>query len=129
VGAETITLALQNLAPGTTYHYRIAATNADGTAYGADQSFTTPSYPSPITLPLTAPPIMTPSIALPTETGTSTTIAKKALTRSQKLAAALRTCRMKSKGKRAACRKRARRQYAPVERDPARHRGARHVRR
>ena len=36
----------------------------------------------------------------------------KALTRAQKLAAALKTCRTKAKGKRAGCEKRARKQYA-----------------
>lgn len=29
------------LRPGTTYHYRIEATNATGTTYGSDQTFTT----------------------------------------------------------------------------------------
>ena len=32
--------------PGTTYHYRIAATNTFGTVYGADVTFTTGTYPS-----------------------------------------------------------------------------------
>jgi uncharacterized repeat protein (TIGR01451 family) len=34
-----------NLQPGTTYHYRFVATNADGTTYGADQAFTTAGAP------------------------------------------------------------------------------------
>jgi hypothetical protein len=38
----------------------------------------------------------------------------KALTRAQKLAKALKACRTKSKGKRALCKKRARKQYAPA---------------
>jgi hypothetical protein len=38
----------------------------------------------------------------------------KAPTRTQKLAAALKTCRKKSKGKRAGCEKQARKKYAPV---------------
>lgn len=33
---------LTALQPGTTYHYRIKATNATGSAYGSDQTFTTP---------------------------------------------------------------------------------------
>ena len=32
-------------APATTYHYRAVATNAAGTTYGTDQSFTTPAAP------------------------------------------------------------------------------------
>jgi phosphodiesterase/alkaline phosphatase D-like protein len=36
----TIT-AITGLAPGTTYHYRIAATNAAGTGYGPDATFAT----------------------------------------------------------------------------------------
>ncbi len=39
----------------------------------------------------------------------------KTLTRAQKLAAALKACRTKSKGKRAGCEKRARKGYAPVK--------------
>jgi len=109
-GAESIAVALEDLAPGTTYHYRLTATNADGTSYGQDMAFTTPGVPSPITQPLTLPLLATPTIAFPTETGTTTT-AIKALTRAQKLAAALKTCRKKVKGKRAGCEKRAREQY------------------
>jgi hypothetical protein len=45
-GAQTFTAALQGLMPGTTYHYRIVATNAFGTIYGADETFTTSTYPT-----------------------------------------------------------------------------------
>lgn len=71
----TISVVLQNLAPSTIYHYRIVATNADGTAAGEDQTFTTPVYSNPITLPSTLPLIATPTIAFPTET-TGTIITK-----------------------------------------------------
>jgi DNA-binding beta-propeller fold protein YncE len=115
-GAEVITAALEDLAPGTTYHYRLAATNADGTSYGQDMTFTTLGVPSPILLPLTPPLLATPDIAFPTgsqaNTGKSET---KKLTNAQKLAAALRTCRTKSKGKRARCEKRVRKQYVPAK--------------
>ncbi len=114
-GAEPITVALQDLAPGTTYHYRLTASNADGTSYGQDMTFTTPGIPSPIGQPLTLPLLATPLTAFPAETGTTTTTSTKALTRAQKLAAALKTCRTKSKGKRAGCERRARKQYASVK--------------
>ncbi len=36
-----MTAALTGLAPATTYHYRAIASNANGTSYGADETFTT----------------------------------------------------------------------------------------
>ena len=36
-----VTAAVTNLSVNTTYHYRVAAQNASGTAYGADITFTT----------------------------------------------------------------------------------------
>ena len=44
------------LAPGTTYYFRLVATNAQGTSVGTVRSFTTPGPPSPptaVTLPAT----------------------------------------------------------------------------
>jgi hypothetical protein len=38
--------ALSGLAPSTTYHYRLVATNADGTATGDDATFTTAAAPA-----------------------------------------------------------------------------------
>lgn len=35
--------AISGLEPSTTYHFRLMATNANGTVYGQDQTFTTPS--------------------------------------------------------------------------------------
>lgn len=47
------------LLPGTTYHYRIRATNANGTAYGNDMTFTTPSAPpAPIPVVTTLPAVV-----------------------------------------------------------------------
>jgi NHL repeat len=56
-GVQTFAATLQALAPGTTYHYRIAATNVFGTTYGTDQTFTTTTYP---TAALGAPPSAAP---------------------------------------------------------------------
>jgi hypothetical protein len=38
-----VSVAIANLTPNTTYHYRIVATNSAGTSYGDDQTFTTSS--------------------------------------------------------------------------------------
>jgi hypothetical protein len=40
-----VALAVTGLAQGTTYHYRLVATNADGTTNGTDQMFTTKDPP------------------------------------------------------------------------------------
>jgi phosphodiesterase/alkaline phosphatase D-like protein len=115
LGAQPVEVSLQDLAPGTTYHYRLTATSTYGTTYGQDMTFTTPGVPSPLTQPLTAPLIATPAIAFPTESGTITKTTTKALTRAEKLAAALKACRMKVKGKRAGCVRRVRKEYAAVK--------------
>jgi hypothetical protein len=39
---------LTSLTPNTTYHYRLVATNASGTALGSDVSFKTPKPPVPV---------------------------------------------------------------------------------
>ena len=44
--SEMVAIGVPNLSPGTTYHYRLVASNEDGTTYGADESFTTLSYPA-----------------------------------------------------------------------------------
>ncbi len=63
-GGNTFTVPLQGLTPGTTYHYRILATNAFGTVYGVDQTFTTTSYPSSTLANTGAPPLLpTPLLA------------------------------------------------------------------
>ncbi len=41
------------LSPSTSYHFRAVATNASGTTYGPDQTFTTVSPPTAVTLPAT----------------------------------------------------------------------------
>ena len=54
---ETVSVTLGELQPGTTYYYRVTATNADGTVQGQPQSFTTPGFPTLVTTP-TAPPLV-----------------------------------------------------------------------
>lgn len=41
VGDEPVSMALSGVSPNTTYHYRLVAVNAGGTALGGDQAFTT----------------------------------------------------------------------------------------
>ena len=115
---------LTGLAPGTTYHYRLVATDSAGTAYGADQTFTTyaaviPANPLAATVgagelavPATPTLIPTPTLALAKEAGASLTTKPKSLTKAQKLAKALKACKKQSKGKRTACEKQARKRYS-----------------
>ena len=52
VGSATpVSAELSGLAPSTTYHYRLVATNADGTTKGADATFTTTGSPTSSTPP------------------------------------------------------------------------------
>jgi hypothetical protein len=44
-GSVNVSAALGGLVPGTTYHYRLVATNASGTTGGADRTFTTVGAP------------------------------------------------------------------------------------
>ncbi|MEM9018329.1 MAG: peptidoglycan DD-metalloendopeptidase family protein, partial [Verrucomicrobiota bacterium] len=39
--ASEVSVEISNLSPNTTYHFRVCATNSDGTSYGSDQTFTT----------------------------------------------------------------------------------------
>jgi len=102
-------LTLEDLQPGTTYYYRLVATNADGTTYGEDETFTTPGYLSPIIQPATPPLLAIPAIAFPAETtgvrGTG------ALTEAQKLEKALKACGRKPRKKRAGCERRVRKKF------------------
>jgi hypothetical protein len=113
---EAVTLTLGELQPGTTYYYRVTATNADGTSKGEPETFTTPGFPTLLTAPSAPPLIATPAIGFPTGSlaNTGSGEAKK-LTNAQKLAAALKACKkQKSKSKRANCEKQARKKYAPA---------------
>jgi hypothetical protein len=71
-GTQTLTTTIQGLLAGTTYHYRILAINIYGEAYGADQVFTTPNFPTslltpPNTLPLIPTFLIAPAPTPPTK--------------------------------------------------------------
>jgi hypothetical protein len=60
LSAATATATLGGLNPGTTYHYRVVATNAGGVATGADRVFTTVGAPTQPTTSSTTPPPASP---------------------------------------------------------------------
>jgi hypothetical protein len=112
---ETLSASFNGaLQPGTTYYYRALATNVDGTGYGEERSFTTAAFPgqaAPAAVSLVAwPGFVLKELAAgppPQITGTG----PKPLTKSQKLAKALKACGKKPKPKRARCRRSAKRTY------------------
>jgi hypothetical protein len=73
-GAQAVSVTLRGLSVGGTYHYRIAASNADGTSYGADQTFTTPGLP--LIVPSAPAFIAAPLSAFPTDTGSTSSTPK-----------------------------------------------------
>jgi hypothetical protein len=115
-GEQAIALVLNGLLPGTTYHYRVTATNLDGTREGEDRAFTT--SPASTLAVLQLPFLAVPSISFPTGSQANTgTGPPKALTKAQKLKKALKACRAKhDKHKRASCERQARKRYAPAKR-------------
>jgi hypothetical protein len=104
-----VTFALSGLLPGTTYHYRVTATNVDGTSYGQDRAFTTTAAANA----LTTPPV--PLLAIPSNNPAARVITQTP-TRAQKLAKALKACKKyKPKRRRARCEAQARKKYAPAK--------------
>jgi hypothetical protein len=71
-GEVQVTVGLQYLIPGTTYHYRLAATSFDGTSYGQDMQFTTPGVPPTVVQPAGAPLIASPTVQFPSIAGAIT---------------------------------------------------------
>ena len=114
---EEVHLTLGELQPGTTYYYRVEATNADGADQGRPASFTTPGFPTLLT-PQTSPPLIAvPSIVFPKEEKTSTVTTTETLTNREKLSKALEACkRDKRKGMRRSCERQARSRYGAAKR-------------
>ncbi len=70
---RTLTLSLQGLAAGTLYHYRMVASNKYTTLYGADETFTTPGFPTTLLAsPVGAPLVPAPAFNAPSTSGTVT---------------------------------------------------------
>ncbi len=108
VTKEGVSATLDNLQPGTTYYYRVTATNIDGTADGEPGAFTTPGLPSVLGVPV-APAFL--GFTIPT-TGKPTVNHPKPPSVAEKLKKALKACsRDKSKTRRAQCEKAARKKY------------------
>jgi hypothetical protein len=110
-----VSATLSGLIPGTTYYYRLTATNEDGSSAGAQASFATTAVPN------TAPTVFQGFLTLdgiaplpgPKIVGSSPA---KPLTKAQRLAKALKVCRKdKQKGKRQACEKQARGRYGTIK--------------
>ena len=75
---EAVSVLASSLQPGTTYHYRLVASNPNGTSYGADESFTTPAFPSSVLSAPASPSLLAiPAIAFPSGPVASKTKAKK----------------------------------------------------
>jgi hypothetical protein len=68
MGSQPVTIYLQNLLPGTLYHYRLVASNGGGTSYGADQTFTTQEYPTSV---VQEAPVLAAPIGINPEVGSS----------------------------------------------------------
>jgi hypothetical protein len=114
---EEVSVMLGELQPGTTYYYRVTATNADGTSHGEPESFATPSFPTLITASASLPLIATPAIAFPTGSleNTSTNTKTRTLTDAQRLNKALKACGQDEKqSRRTACVRQAHKRYGPA---------------
>ncbi len=114
---EAVSMTLGELQPGTTYYYRVAATNADGSSYGEPETFTTPGFPTLLAPQVSPPQIAVPATAFPTDVtesstpSTKTKAKAKPKTRAQKLTAALKQCHKQPKKSRAKCERQAHAKY------------------
>jgi hypothetical protein len=69
--AHSETQAVSGLAPGTPYHFRIVASNAGGTTYGVDQTFTTAPPNAKVRPPVLSRLTLAPSRFAPAKSGAS----------------------------------------------------------
>jgi hypothetical protein len=116
-GDSTQTVApieVTDLTPGTTYRYWIVAHNANGSERGEEALFTTPTAGTPATggSTTTTPP---PTVPVAPKTLVPPPPKRTTVTRAQKLAKALQTCKKKPKRSRASCEKAARHTFSPTK--------------
>jgi len=105
---------LEGLQPGTTYNYRVVATNGEGASYGAEESFTTGTFEGMIIAPV-APPRLLAYTTMAVIDGREAGENRRPATSKQRLGKALKVCRRKhSRGKRVVCDREARRKYGVV---------------
>ena len=77
--AQAVSFNVEYLQPGTTYHYRLVASNTGGAVYGADETFTTPVFPAAtLTAPGIKPLVAVPDVAFPVVPGEGATVGGKA---------------------------------------------------
>jgi hypothetical protein len=116
-GEVPVSVAVQYLVPGVTYHYRLSATSFDGSTYGQDGTFTTPPVGSSIEQPQASTLIASPAVRFPSVAGAVTRPVGASKPRRASsgtrggLAGALRACRKHRAGNRRvmSCEARARR--------------------
>lgn len=82
-GEHAVSRTILDLTPGTSYHYRLVADNAAGTAYGDDRTVVTPALPSaPERTPVAQPqPRSSPACTVPKVKGLALRAAKAKLAR------------------------------------------------
>jgi hypothetical protein len=73
LGIQTVTLNLRGIQADTTYHYRIVVSNAGGTVYGEDMSFTTLPIAYPLIAPTPPPLLGLPGFTFPSGNEVGTT--------------------------------------------------------
>jgi hypothetical protein len=96
-----VTAELTGLAPGTTYHFRVVASNFGGTTQGADQTFTTGAPVEPPVEPPLTPPNTTPLNTNPPATGDCDALSRRASKESKEAARLRNSAKEASSPKRA----------------------------
>lgn len=73
-----VSISFHGLAAGTTYHYRLVATNIYGTTYGPDETFTTRGYSTAtLSAPVASVLLAMPTVAFPQTKPTAGTVKAK----------------------------------------------------